>query len=71
MDVVRHGCTAKQLDQAAMKSCHRVTDVTILGSDTSSRALLSKNFITELLYHDSVTRKKQNQETLQKVHFKI
>lgn len=57
MDVVRHGCTAKQLDQTAMKGCHRVTDITKLCSDTGSHALLSKNFITELLYHDLVTRK--------------
>lgn len=57
MDVVRHGCTAKQLDQTAMKGCHRVTDITKLCSDTGSHTLLSKNFITELLYHDLVTRK--------------
>jgi len=70
VEVVRGGCTAKQLSQAGTEGCCHITDVMELCT------LLSIRFITELQYHDLATSlftvgKKNIQENLQKLHFKI
>lgn len=54
-EVVRHSYS-KATGPDSYKRHSHITDITKLGSDTSSHALPSKNFITELRYHKVVTR---------------